>query len=577
MNLSRKHATLLHTVQYALKRLPGTYITSPLETSYWMNVNNPIGQNKLIYLFLELWFRTEDDRAHAISVIADDKILAHHVVAIHAEVGEPEDVLPRTLGFTAECLWFELNKGGELCIYGTPAALRDSRRRVLNLNTGAEPLMSFLSSARWQGMLYENGIAFRLSKKSAKKIIAGAQENSYGFPVPVEEMRNSMGIVTGPRSVLLNEAFQYMRDYAPADALLPSASSFVKHVMKYDESTFNREIINSRSHRAGKELHDNLVSWGLNDLAPRAEGCISGISAYGNKCNVPMGVVSLLFCTDLFYEILEKYKEDEDNARRVFKFIEGVPLLPDGNKPSMWDIYTSWKNGCEHWDLGPVLAAPIIEQSTASLLPHEGCRRSTPMQCHKILGDDKSSAEDVFALVQRNPSLAFLPTEEARIVAKEPPGSPTTRADFTTSTAVDKQTRALDLRTRESLCIVVDNNTRETPRPTKTKERMMPTYRELAESIYEDYKSLRSESKAVQDSNSPAWNPIDGGTRELRTPFGDFLVSWSSLCGGETYVARKNSNILSNKAKDRGVVIKDSGTEEESLKILTLLVRRAHQ
>ena len=39
----------------------------------------------------------------------------------------------------------------------------------------------------------------------------------------------------------------------------------------------------------------------------------------------------------------------------------------------------------------------------------------------------------------------------------------------------------------------------------------MPTYRELAESIYEDYKLLRNESKAVQDSNSPAWNPIDGG------------------------------------------------------------------
>lgn len=105
----------------------------------------------------------------------------------------------------------------------------------------------------------------------------------------------------------------------------------------------------------------------------------------------------------------------------------------------------------------------------------------------------------------------------------------------------------------------------------------MPTYRELAESIYEDYKLLRNESKAVQDSNSPAWNPIDGGTRELRTPFGDFLVSWGSLCGGETYVARKNSNILSGKAKDRGVVIKDSGTEEEDLKSLTLLVRRAHQ
>ena len=422
LKVEQKYESTLRIAYHALRTLPGVYVTSPLGINLWLNAGKRKGWDRIGYWYPELWFRTEEDRRNAILAISEDRLLHHYVRAIHAEVGEPEDILPQHTGFIAECLWFELNKEGRLCIYGTPEALRDSKERILNLNTGAEPLMSFLSSARWQGILSEfkdEGLAFRLSEESIEKIIRATQEHSYGFPVPVEEMRNSMGIVTGQRSLLLNEGFQLMREHAPASAILPATSSLLKHTMRYDENIPNLVIIDSCFRRSGEELHDKLASWEMSDLAPRAKDCTKGITAYEDEPSWKVELASLFFRTDLLCEILEKCKGDKDDTRRVFEFIEGVASLPDDDKPSMWDIYTSWKNGCEHWDLGPVLAAPLIERSTASLLPHEGCRRSTLQNCRKILNNDKLSAKDVFALVQKNPSLAFLPTEEARIVAKE--------------------------------------------------------------------------------------------------------------------------------------------------------------
>ena len=387
-----------------LSTIPSSYITSPRLTSYLYGRGGLFYSDRLISgASLELWFRTEEDRKNGIEILRNNEHLSYLIGFVHSEVGKPEEVIPQHVGFTAGCMWIENHPRRGVSIFGIPDAPKDNKRKLLNITNASEPLDAFMRYMRFRNECMWNGSfqPYSLSEASARKIADAVRESSFGTSVTKKEMNvitdGSSSCSREVRTNSLDRAyaqFEKLIDYIPEGLHRAMFANLVKHnttIGKIVKSNF--DVLERPFRRSVAEICEMLEARGVT-VSPKnieliiVEMFVTSPNERGRTRDISSLIVADILCTML--------REIGDDAQQVLDFVETVVNLPN-NDLSMWSIYTSWKNGCEHWELGPVLAASFIERIPAGYPPHEKCNRDAPRNSWKISREetDKEMSDSV--------------------------------------------------------------------------------------------------------------------------------------------------------------------------------------
>lgn len=376
-----------------LSTIPGSYITSPRLTSYLYGRGGLFYSDRLISgASLELWFRTEEDRKNGIEILRNNEHLSYLIDFVHDEVGKPEDVIPQHVGFTAGCMWIENHPRRGVSIFGIPDAPKDNKRKLLNITNASEPLNAFMRYMRFRNECMWNGSfqPYSLSEASARKIADAVRESSFGTSVTKKEMNvitdGSSSCSREVRTNSLDRAyaqFEKLIDYIPEGLHRAMFANLVKHNVAQDFPL----------KKSVSEICTMLETRGVIASPSRIERIATEMFVTSPSERGRAGQISSLIVADILYEMLY---ESGDDAQQVLDFVETVVNLSN-NDLSMWSIYTSWKNGCEHWELGPVLAASFIDRIPAGYPPHEKCNRDAPRNSWKISREetDKEMSDSV--------------------------------------------------------------------------------------------------------------------------------------------------------------------------------------
>lgn len=374
----------VNTLESILSVIPGSYITSPALTSYLYGKKGLFYNDKLIStVSLELWFYTEEGRKNGIEILRNQKHLSYLVDFVHNEVGKPEEIIPQHMGFTAGCMWIENHPRKGVAIFGIPDAPKDNKKKLLNITDTSDPLnafaryMRFRSECMWNDCF--NSSSPSLTDASTRKIADAVRDSSFGVPVTEKELNvitdGSSGHSRAVRTNTLNRAYaQFMKitDYTPKGLHRAVFANLIKHnatIGKIIENNF--APLERPFRRAVAEVCEMLEARGVSVSPKNIELIIVEMFVTSPAERGRIGYISSLIVTDILYEMLY---ESGNDAFQVLNFIETITNLPN-NRLSMWSIYTSWKNGCEYWELGPILASSFIERIPAGDLPHEKCNR----------------------------------------------------------------------------------------------------------------------------------------------------------------------------------------------------------
>lgn len=371
-------------IQGILSAFPGAYITSPVLTSYLHRKKNFHHRSYAVSgSTLGLWFRTEEDRQKGIDAFYKNVQLSYLVEFVHTEVGTPEVIVPKHIGFTAGCMWFEMHPSKGVVLYGIPRALKNNKNAVFNVADGANPLIAVIEYMKFRHTCVQMDPFyspwFPLTLESLKKITDTVGEFSFGVPSRVEELfsgdtENTMNVIHRSYAQLWK-----VGEYAPSEVHIPLFANLVKHnavVKDFRKNNFDGHDAPLKS--AVHDIRRLLLAQGCNISFLRIDRVVRELFAFDLKEKDDAGLVSSLIVADILYAMLHECQNSGRDALRAIDFVEEIGLLPDEKKPSMWDIYTSWKDGCEYWELGPSLASLFIERVPAGGFLHDKCNKESP-------------------------------------------------------------------------------------------------------------------------------------------------------------------------------------------------------
>lgn len=339
-----------------LYECPGAYITAPLLISALMEITICNDSYITEYNSMEVWFQSEGSKR------AEFRYLAR------PEIGAPDNVLPKSIGFTAGCVWLELYYNNSIAIYGTPDGKRDLKNSVFDLCPEADPIVGIMNFTDFQ----RYSSPFSYSDNSLQRIGQSIEKWSLGPFSSTTIPRNEKGSVLGTHQEIaaaLEESmskFDIVSQFVPNEARLPVFATFMKHnlqCLKYSRITL--KDLKSKQKEVDTMCEDRKCFWMRDDFMSRTNKCTNIIPAFEGLHDIHMPF-SRSLSLDILLTMIFQHKNNEREALCVLNFVEGIASLPDDDRPSMWDIYMSWKNGCEHWELGPVLAAPFIERIPGS-------------------------------------------------------------------------------------------------------------------------------------------------------------------------------------------------------------------
>ena len=383
----REHVGLCNAVVKFLKRNPGAYATNYTLLHRLRAWGEGVGENPATETIknIEVWFRTEKGRKNALEREASTR-LPHEISAIHEEVGEPGETLATHYGYTVACEWVEWDADMNTLVVCETERARKDRLLKRYRSTNPDRALQDTLSASISVYTGKGGIADLNIERDTRRAIADSVK-SIAFGTPMTDQVYAY-FAENPQSLFYDQGvygLPFLAVTRLADItqhLTEEVSSIVwvnaiKRMIAGASGDGAMEILDASS-EARKELSEKLSEWGYDSLCSRAEKILETATPITTEVvsAVPrIKNLDIALNMEILYEILSNCK-DYDEAQNVITFIEGACDLPASHAPSMWDIYTSWKNGCEHWELGPALAPNFIDTDTASpdRPPHEQCR-----------------------------------------------------------------------------------------------------------------------------------------------------------------------------------------------------------
>lgn len=349
-----------------LNASPGSYITAPLLISALTGSVTCNDSYVTSYNLLKVWFQSEEGRVEGIRSLSS--IAGDIVYSVGSEIGAPEDVLPKTIGFTAGCIWIEVYCNGVIAIYGTSDGKKDLENSVLDLCSEADPLVGIMNFCDLQYYFPP----FAYSDSVLQGVDHVVEKRSLGLTFTTVVPRSKKGSLSAQFKITAAFSETKAQFHLISRCVPDEAQHLVfASLLKYNIQCFGYLKIVSgdlglKQKTVSTMCEDINCCFNRDDFASRIDECARRIPAFKGMHNAHTPI-SVALSIELLYAMIFRCENRETKVCCVLDFVEGIIPLPDGDKPSMWDIYMSWKSGCEHWGLGPVLAAPFIERASGSL------------------------------------------------------------------------------------------------------------------------------------------------------------------------------------------------------------------